>query len=258
MSDVPSHIGSCLMVGHIRHRRLTPVQHALNYRLFMPCIDLDEWQALKNQVWGLGEKWWHWARFRRQDYLGEGDLKRAVQSKVEQLTGDKITGKVVAVLHLRYLGLYFSPVNFYYLYDEQGLWRYLLAEVSNTPWNERHYYALPADAGNNNQHWQQDKAFHVSPFNPIDQQYHWKLKPLTDHLMVHLECHRQHKEFDATLTLRAQSFTSNALIKLLLKTPMMTMKVMVGIYWHAFKLWRKGAPFYAHPQSEQDKSKERE
>ncbi len=96
---------------------------------------------------GLGEKWWHWARFRRQDYLGQGDLKAAVQDKVHELTGERIEGKVLAVVHLRYLGLYFSPVNFYYLYDHQGEWRYLLAEVSNTPWNERHYYALPAEAG---------------------------------------------------------------------------------------------------------------
>ncbi|NAW78204.1 MULTISPECIES: DUF1365 domain-containing protein [Vibrio] len=242
-------VSSALMVGHVRHRRLSPVAHDLTYPLFMPAIDLDQWSELQQNVWGLGEKWWHWARFCRQDYLGQGDLKAAVQDKVHELTGERIEGKVLAVVHLRYLGLYFSPVNFYYLYDHQGEWRYLLAEVSNTPWNERHYYALPAEAGVDNQHWQHDKAFHVSPFNPIDQQYVWKLKPLNQGLMVHLECHRQHKEFDATLTLKARPFTSAQLLKLLMKTPIMTIKVMVGIYWHALKLWIKGAPFYAHPDS---------
>ncbi len=249
---------SALMVGHVRHRRLSPVHHTLNYPLFMPLIDLEQWPELQQKVWGLGDKWWHWARFRRQDYLGQGCLSTAVQDKVCELTGERIDGKVFALVHLRYLGLYFSPVNFYYLYDRQGRWRYLLAEVSNTPWNERHYYALPAEAGEDNQYWQHDKAFHVSPFNPIEQRYVWKLKPLRDSLMVHLECHRQQKEFDATLSLHAKPFSSSQLLKLLLKTPIMTIKVMVGIYWHALKLWLKGAPFYGHPNSSPDNKNHKE
>ncbi|MBL4281339.1 DUF1365 domain-containing protein [Vibrio fluvialis] len=248
---------SALMVGHVRHRRFTQVEHALNYPLFMPNIDLDEWSVLQKRVWGLGERWWHWARFRREDYLGTGDLKTAVQDKVFELTGEQIRGRVQAVVHLRYLGLYFSPVNFYYLYDQQGVWRYLLAEVSNTPWNERHYYAVPAERGDQGENWKHDKAFHVSPFNPVEQIYQWKLKPLSDALMVHLECHRDQKEFDATLALKAQPFTTKALITLLIRTPMMTVKVLTGIYWHALKLWIKGVPFYSHPryrQHEADKN----
>ncbi|ELI5733274.1 DUF1365 family protein [Vibrio fluvialis] len=248
---------SALMVGHVRHRRFTPVEHALNYPLFMPNIDLDEWSVLQKCVWGLGERWWHWARFRREDYLGTGDLKTAVQDKLFELTGEQIRGRVQAVVHLRYLGLYFSPVNFYYLYDQQGVWRYLLAEVSNTPWNERHYYAVPAERGDQGENWTHDKAFHVSPFNPVEQIYQWKLKPLSDALMVHLECHRDQKEFDATLALKAQPFTTKALITLLIRTPMMTVKVLTGIYWHALKLWIKGVPFYSHPryrQHEADKN----
>ncbi len=213
----------------------------------MPAIDLDEIDSLQRRVWGFGRRWWHWARFKREDYVGEGDLKLAVQDKVFELTGERFNGKVIAVCHLRYLGLYFSPVNFYYLYDKQNHWRYLLAEVSNTPWNERHYYAIAAESGDKNVNWQHDKAFHVSPFNPVDQRYHWKLKPLSERLFVHLECHKPHKVFDATLQMKAQPFTSSSLLKQLVKTPIMAVKVVAGIYWHAFKLWRKGVPIYDHP-----------
>lgn len=246
--------GSQLLVGRVRHRRFTPVEHALDYPLFMPCIDLDDWPELTQKVWGLGERWWHWARFRRDDYLGHGPLKQAVQNKVFELTGEQCDGKVVAVVHLRYLGLYFSPVNFYYLYDKQGAWRYLLAEVSNTPWNERHYYAVAAEKGDHAKNWTHDKAFHVSPFNPVEQIYLWRLKPLTEALMVHLECHREQKEFDATLAMKARPFTSSELIKLLVRTPVMAIKVVSGIYWQAFKLWVKGAPFYSHPKYSQSKA----
>ncbi|HAS3536241.1 TPA: DUF1365 family protein, partial [Vibrio cholerae] len=157
--------------------------------------------------------------------------------------------------------IYFSPVNFYYVYDSEKRWRYLLAEVSNTPWNERHYYAVPAQAALTSEEaavieWQHAKAFHVSPFNPIEQRYCWKIKPLTRALMIHLECHRSNKEFDATLAMQAEPLSASNLLPRLIKTPIMAVKVVLGIYWHAFKLWRKGAPFYAHPDQTQNNNKE--
>lgn len=236
-------MNSSLLVGMVRHKRREPIQHELNYPLFMPCLDLDELDSVFTKVWGIGQRWWHWARFRRADYLGEGDLKQAVFDKVEELTGERLQGKVVAVIHLRYLGIYFSPVNFYYVYDRQGEWRYLLAEVSNTPWNERHYYAIPATESGCFEH---QKAFHVSPFNPIEQTYRWRIKPLDRSLNVHLECHRGSKEFEATMAMKKTPLRSNNLIRHLIATPVMAVKVLVGIYWHALKLWIKGAPIYTH------------
>lgn len=236
---------SSLLVGDVRHRRLSPIKHELKYPLFMPCLDLDRLEELEQKVWCFGRGWWHWARFKREDYVGEGDIKQAVIDKVYELTGERVSGRVEAVVHLRYLGIYFSPVNFYYLYNQEGEWKYLLAEVSNTPWNERHYYAIPA---RHNGEFEHEKAFHVSPFNPVEQHYFWRIKPLDKRLFVHLECHRDNKEFDATLSMRKQPLTSKSLLKQLIVTPIMAVKVVTGIYWHAFKLWFKGAPFYSHPK----------
>ncbi|NVD06370.1 DUF1365 domain-containing protein [Vibrio sp. JPW-9-11-11] len=243
---------SRLLVGSVRHRRFTPVVHALDYGLFMPMIDLDELESLQQQVWGFGHRWWHWARFKREDYLGQGNLKSAILNKAHELGAERLEGRVEAVLHLRYFGLYFSPVNFYYLYDQHDEWRYLLAEVSNTPWNERHYYLLDA---HDETTWRHQKAFHVSPFNPIEQEYVWKLKPLKDKLSIHLECHREKKEFDATLKMTKQPFNSKVLLKHLIATPIMAVKVVTGIYWHALKLWLKKAPFYSHPKYQQGAGK---
>ena len=240
---------SRLFVGHVRHRRFYPIQHAFQYSLFMPAIDLDELETLEKTVWGFGQSWWHWARFKNSDYMSGENIKLAVQEKVAELTGMQCRGRVLAVCHLRYFGLYFSPVNFYYLYDEKGEWQYLLAEVSNTPWHERHYYAIANNEYDAQNGWQHPKAFHVSPFNPMDQVYQWKISAPDTRLKVHLECHQQEKHFDATLAMSSVPFTSSELTKLLFVTPIQTVKVMVGIYWHAFKLWRKGAPFYTHPNA---------
>ena len=101
-------MNSRLFIGNVRHRRFTPIKHELNYSLFMPAIDVDELEALEKKVWGFGSRWWHWARFKRSDYIGgKGGVKSAVQDKLEALAGVRLTGKVIAVCHLRYLGLYF-------------------------------------------------------------------------------------------------------------------------------------------------------
>ncbi|MFD2178203.1 DUF1365 domain-containing protein [Veronia pacifica] len=236
-------LSSGLYTGIVRHRRFTPVNHCFKYDIFMPVIDLDELEILEKQVAGFKLGKWGVAAFHATDYLdGRADTKLACQDKLFELTGDRLTGKVMALCHLRYFGMYFSPVNFYYLYDDKGNWRYMLAEVSNTPWNQRHYYAVPA--GNK---WENDKEFHVSPFNPLEQLYKWRLRPLSDKAFVHLETHRDNREFDATLALEKQAFTSGELAKILLKTPLITVKVLVLIYWQAAKLWFKGARFYSHP-----------
>lgn len=245
-------MSSQLLLGQVQHRRFSPVKHSLSQSIFMPAIDLDELEILEKEVRFFGQQWWHWARFCRKDYLGEGDLKIAAQNKVQELTGVRVDGKVILVGHLRYLGLYFSPVNFYYLFDNQGEWRYLLAEVSNTPWNERHYYAIASDPSDGQ--WNHDKEFHVSPFNPMDQRYKWRIKPLSSRLFLRLECHQEQKVFDATLIMKGKSFNSKNLLSVLIRTPSQTVKMLLGIYWHALKLWFKKAPIYDHkPQPEAGK-----
>lgn len=258
---------SGIFQGWVRHRRFTPVDHRFTYSMFMPHIHLNELEQLEKQVKGFGLSLFNFARFRRDDYVkGDPDLAQAVKDKVYALTGKMIDGNVTMLCHLRYCGLYFSPLNLYYLHDNEGQWQYMLAEVSNTPWNERHYYAIPAPQYWQGREYSHDKAFHVSPFNPIHQKYHWRVTEPDSNLLVNLAVSRykdcispseysndikksHQKVFDATMQMRKQNFTSAILIKQLLLTPIMTIKVVIGIYWQALKLFIKGVPIYDHPNN---------
>lgn len=51
--DMDSHMNSRLFIGNVRHRRFTPVNHELNYSLFMPAIDVDELDALEKKYGAL-------------------------------------------------------------------------------------------------------------------------------------------------------------------------------------------------------------
>ncbi len=249
-------MNSGLFVGTVRHRRFSPVKHSFSYPMFMPLIDLDEFDDLQDSVRGFGKQVINFARFCCADFLSEGrldrqgkeddiqSLKMAVVDKVESLTGERVKGRVMLLCQLRYAGLYFSPINIYYLYDEHDNWRWVLAEVSNTPWNERHYYAVPAHSSSKLQ-----KAFHVSPFNPMSQQYHWRLRVPEKQLVVHLDIRSSEGNLnvmDATMIMKRKPFTTKVLWQLIASTPIQSVKIVIGIYWQALRLWLKGAPFYGH------------
>jgi uncharacterized protein len=228
--------------GNTWHVRNLPMRHGFNYRIFMFGLDLDEVDAIHARTRFFSNRGFNWAWLRRADYCpGQPNLKQAVLDRASALASKPVSGKVFMLANLRYLGLYFSPVNFYFIgQPDDPDW--LLAEVSNTPWNERHYYLVDI-------HEPQvtEKRFHVSPFNPIDMHYQWQIKPEAERLTLQLDAWRQDKEFEAGMALRHTPLDSASLLRMLLATPVITVKIVAGIYWEAIKLFIKRAPFYGHP-----------
>ena len=240
---------SALFQGIVRHRRFQPVRHQFRYSLFMWLLKLDELPSLFERYWQLGPKPRHWARFRREDYLDrpERRLQDVVIDKLAsklEVDREEVAGEVWLLGQLRYLGCYFSPLNLYFV-KRDGIFRHVLAEVGNTPWNERHCYAL--DLRSLHPH---DKEFHVSPFNPMGQEYHWRiLPPEGNRLAVHLQVadHAGARAMDASLHLRRVALEQRSLNRMLMRKPSQTAALLAAIYWQALRLYIKRSPFYPHP-----------
>lgn len=242
-------LNSAIYQGLVRHRRFTPVYHEFNYLMFMLKLDLDELNQINEQRSWFKINRFAPLQFKTTDYLG-GDhdidqLKPAVIDRAKQLGANKTINKVYFVGNVRCWGLYFSPVNFFYLYDGDKP-VYLLAEVSNTPWNETHCYLLD---------WQQKscvKTFHVSPFNNLDMVYQWRFTEPKQKLMLHIENHKDGKLFDATMQFKKAELNKTNLKKLVIAFPSMTVKILSAIYWQALKLMIKGVPFIGYVASSTD------
>ncbi|MEJ2687605.1 MAG: DUF1365 domain-containing protein [Gammaproteobacteria bacterium] len=245
---------SCLYVGSVRHRRFSPVVHAFRYGLFQVYLDLDELDTAFRGRWLWSARRPALAWLRREDHLGDPalPLKRAVQDLVEVETGRPPEGPIRLLTHLRYFGYCFNPVSFYYCFDAAGeKVTTLVAEITNTPWGERHCYVLPAaqskDAGRH-QRFRFAKDFHVSPFMPMDIDYDWRFSQPRDRLAVHMENFRDgEKVFDATLRLERRPISGPSLAAALLRHPFMTLAVIRRIYWQALRLRLKHVPFHPHP-----------
>jgi len=249
---------SAIYHGRVNHKRLLPKLHQFHYGLSMVMLDIDHLTDTFKQ-----SRWWSLERFNlisfyRKDYLGpnSGELKTAVQEQIYKKTGQCFEGKVFLLTQPRYLGFVFNPVSFYFCFDAQGHLAYVLADINNTPWNERHCYVIPSDSTENSITAQFDKAFHISPFMPMDIQYDWKFGVSNDALSVHMASLRQgNEQFYADMLLRPEPLNASNMGQLPRQYALQTLKIVWRIYWQALKLWLKRIPFCGHPASVSDTDK---
>ena len=245
---------SCLYEGQVKHRRFAPKVHTFNFRLFYTYLDLDELGQVFSGRWLWSTRYPSLAWFRRSDYLGDVSvpLKTAVCVRVEEETGRRPSGPIRLLTHLRYCGYVFNPVSFYYCFDPTDSFvETIVAEITNTPWGERHTYVLPREkniSSSNDLHFRFGKDFHISPFMPMDIRYDWFFVTPGENVRVHMENqHKDLKVFDVTLTLNRKPLDTATCTRVLIIYPLMTVKVISIIYWQALLLFLKRTPFYTHP-----------
>jgi DUF1365 family protein len=243
---------SSIYSGTVFHQRSIPKVHKFDYQIYLFWLKLSELDKLSEQVKGfsLEKSGISAVNFKRTDYLGSPDisLDDAVLSKMNELNAElndaevePLTGDIFLLGQVRTFGLYFSPVNFYYLRDMQGSYTHMLAEVSNTPWNQRHHYLVDLKTQKDSQ-----KVFHVSPFNPMNMQYKWNIQQPAENLRLHLSCYQKQKHFEAAINMTKKPLNTANLRSSLLSIPSMTIKTVAGIYWQAIKLFFKRVPIYTH------------
>lgn len=241
---------SCWYEGTIRHRRFAASRREFSHRIALAYLDLDELPQLLGGRLVAGHP--GIVRVRRHDYHGDPTvpLADAVRATVLRATGRRPVGPIRMLAHPRILGHCFNPVSFYYCLDEAGERpRALLAEVTNTPWGERHAYAMTFESpGSSVLSAQFDKQLHVSPFMGMGYRYTARMTVPAETLSLHIESRAENRlDFDATLSLRRRELTRGSARWIVARYPLATIRVLGLIYAHAIGLRLAGFPVHRHP-----------
>ena len=245
---------SALYEGKVRHRRFSPVEHAFDYRIFYAYLDLSEVPSVFDALPLWSGRRAAVARYAREDHLGDPaqPLEACVRDLVEAHCGTRPAGPIRLLTLPRTFGVAFNPVSFFYCFSADEVLSHIVAQVDNTPWGERHCYSVDVARDGigrgRSMRFRVPKAFHVSPFHGMGQEYEWRFTPPGRSLVVHMENWEDGTILsDATLTLRRRDLTARNSTLALVRHPAMAATVLRGIYAQAARLWWKGAPYHPHP-----------
>ena len=248
---------SAIYEGTVRHRRHAPHAHAFRYRVAMLYLDLAEVDRVFAERWVWSSDRRNVVEFRRSDFHGDPaqPLDTCVRDTVALATARAPAGPIRLLTHLRTFGHSFNPVSFYYCYAADGRrLQAIVAEVTNTPWKQRHAYVLDletAEPRGRLWQWQFGKRMHVSPFMAMAHDYAWRFSAPGDTLRVHMEVLGDdmpgQRVFDATLVLHRRALDGRGLARVLWRYPLMTTRIVLAIHWQALRLWLRGNPVHTHP-----------
>jgi DUF1365 family protein len=148
----------------------------------------------------------------------------------------------------RVLGYGFNPLSIYFCHRHDGTLAAVLYEVHNT-FGERHSYIIPVDADSSCVRQRCDKRFYVSPFMDMDLSYEFRVAPPADRVSIAIRaCDQAGPVIFAALAGERRELTDRALARLLATHPLLTLKVIGAIHWHALLLWWKGVALRPRPR----------
>ena len=246
-----------LAASHIRHRRFSPKVHqfysTLHYLWFDP--DYIDQLAARSKFWSHNR--WNSLSIYDQDFLPQhkGSIRQKVAQQLQTQGFHLQTTAQVRVLALpRSFGFSFNSVVFYVVLLA-GVPQFILSEITNTPWKQRHTYIHDCQQPQQQSSIPRyqfvfDKAFHVSPFMPMNIRYHWSFSFQGNSNLIEMRLMQQQRMlFDATLRFGLQPLLSTAQQRrYALGFPLQGLSMLRQIYWQALQLWLKKIPFYPHPQ----------
>lgn len=245
------------------HERFLPRSHRFLYRLFLFAIDLDELDALHCSLRLFSFNHRNLYSFREQDFLPTNELvfngragplgppqrlglKQRVVAYLATREIDLTGGRVMLVTLPRVLGYLFNPVSFYFCYDRTGAPVAALAEVTNTFKEMKPYLLGPDTRDGFTFRLRVPKNFYVSPYSDVDVAFDFTLRTPGERLSIQIDDYAgAERTLTSTLTGPCEPLTDARLAWFTLKYPLITLRIISLIHWHALRLWLKKIPWFA-------------
>ena len=246
---------SALYTGQVYHKRLRPREHILRIRVFTFLFDIREMQLIADKMWLFSLNRFNLFSFYDGD-VGETtseSLDVYINRKLAQAGIEKQPSRILLSCYPRVLGHSFNPISLFYCLDDNEKLFAVVHEVHNT-FGERHAYALPVEGqspGCETErgwiHQESSKELFVSPFNHMNMHYHFRLNNPDQKQVLVIKTHDERGHFlTASYTANREVLSPANLLRVFISMPLLSVRVIAGIHWHALRLWLKKVPWYPH------------
>ncbi|TPW33264.1 DUF1365 domain-containing protein [Martelella alba] len=232
-------------VVHIRHR---PKAHRFRYRVFSLLVDLDELPELSNRLRLFSHNRFSLFSIHDRDHgkLDGSNLRHWAEAHLKRAGIDLGGGRIAMLCYPRILGHVFNPLTVFYCYGETGSLIAILYEVCNT-FHERFTYVIPVTAGDETVRQSIRKQFYVSPFIPMDCDYHFGLTRPGAAIAVRInETDDEGPLLYAAFQGKRRNVTDRELLRAMLAYPLMSAKIVASIHFEALRLLTKGLGIFRH------------
>jgi DUF1365 family protein len=237
--------GSSIYEGWVMHRRLSPRHHHFKYRVFAMLLELGELRALDRQLALFKHNRWGLFSFQDKDH-GDGRNPNVWLDDLLAQKGITANGARRVLCYPRILGYVFNPLSVWFCEDEQRRLKAIIYEVHNT-YDERHAYVLPVGEDTRLVRHGCPKSLYVSPFLSRDCHYQFRIRtPERDVSIAIREEEAGTPILNASFAGERRPFTDAWLARLLLRYPLMTLKVVAAIHFEAVRLMFKGVRRHPH------------
>jgi uncharacterized protein len=212
----------------------------------MMSLDLDELDQLAKDHWLFSRNRCNIYSIHDSDYFEKGTNQTIKKNLLDYLAAQNFDitkiSRCILQTFPRILGYQFNPVSFYYLEDSSGTVIATVAEVGNTflekklflidKKNERGWFKLKTP-----------KNFYVSPFSKVNDSFDFQIGPRNEKWAININ----DEDADgivlvSTVRGNQKAFTSLRLSWYMIRYPLLTLRVIILIHWHALLMWIRKFP----------------
>jgi DUF1365 family protein len=225
------------------------VPYGFKTRIFMWHLDLSEIDSLCGKLRLLSHNRFNAYNFRDDDhlYLGETTLRDNIERYLQQEGVSETPARITLLTNLRTFGYVFNPVSFFFCYDDDDQPLAVVVEVHNTFGELKPFLLRKEDLSEHGYRREHPKLFYISPFTDLDQRLEIKVGMPDKRLNIQVNTYEKDAPqpfFRSALTGDATPLTNRALLGYSARFPLVTLKVISLIHWHALKLYLKKVPFH--------------